>query len=114
MQHAKPCHATYHANSRFGYKAPLWMLNSVSIAFENWCNLLYVLSTLSISAHLFKINNVLMSWLSTEPLVCNILAYPLKYVGTIWFVIHVLSLLPIRFTQQNSGCINDETSTKTG
>ena len=30
----------------------------------------------------------------------------LRYVGVIWFVFHVLQLLPIRFTQQNSCCIS--------
>ena len=34
------------------------------------------------------------------------LACTLRYVGVIWFVFHVLQLLPIRLTQQNSCCIS--------
>jgi hypothetical protein len=30
----------------------------------------------------------------------------LRYAGVIWFIFHVLQLLPIRFTQQNLCCIN--------
>ena len=33
----------------------------------------------------------------------------IRYVGVIWFLFHVLQLLPIRFTQQNSCCINKST-----
>ena len=30
----------------------------------------------------------------------------IRYVDVIWFIFHVLKLLPIRFTQPNSWCIN--------
>ena len=29
----------------------------------------------------------------------------IRYVGVIWIVIHVLQILPIRFTQQKSSCM---------
>lgn len=32
-------------------------------------------------------------------------SYGIRYVGVIWFVIHVLNLLPIRFTQRKFCCI---------
>ena len=34
---------------------------------------------------------------------------PIRYVGVIWFLFHVLQLLPIRCTQQNSCCISKST-----
>ena len=52
-----------------------------------------------------KINDVLFSWLSTQQLM---------YVGVIWFLFQVLQLLQNRITQQNLGCVYDETSTKIG
>ena len=38
-----------------------------------------------------------------------VVMHHLRYRGVIWFMFHVLQLLPIRFTQQNSWCINKPT-----
>ena len=73
-----------------------------------------------LGTYITQITNYIIPWLLPKILtictcVCvgrggNLIApASLRYVGVIWFVFHVLQVLPIRFTLDNLGCISEFT-----
>ena len=47
-----------------------------------------------------------------NPLMLVLDVQHVSHVVVMWFIFHVLQLLPIRFTQQNLSCINNSTMTR--